>query len=51
MGILLVAMNANNEKRKTPKQLEREKVYGGEDPWAVGRGSNRGDGVYDDYFK
>jgi Zn-dependent protease len=52
VAILLVAMNANNEKRKTPKQLEREKMYGGsEDPWAVGRGSNQGDGVYDDYFK
>jgi Zn-dependent protease len=48
--LLLVAMNENNKKRKTPKQLEREQVYG-EDPWAVGRGNNQGDGVYDDYFK
>lgn len=44
---LLVAMQMNNQKRKTPRQLERglDKVR----PWE-GSFQGNGDGVYDDYF-
>ena len=40
-------MKANDLRRKTPKQLQREKAYGWEEPnpW-----KNQTDGTYDDFF-
>lgn len=48
ISTLLVGMRLNDRKRKTPKQLEREKRYGSDPnaaPWA-----NDPDAVYDDFF-
>ena len=48
---LIYAMRENDKLRKTPKQLEREKLYGeDENPWKITAGGQE-DGVYDDYFK
>lgn len=50
IAALILAMRENNKNRKTPKQLEREKQFGGPLPWNID-GFKQQDGVYDDYFK